>query len=271
MDRIGLRLRGKNYQALLDQAIDIAISLDFDGRQPRHFGAPAATATPLGVGEFVGDVRQGGSCNCEEYRFVPHCVGTHTECVGHITTQRVSVHDCLSDSMMVALVISVAPEGASACAEKSEPPAENGDALITAASLSAADMDTGGVDALVIRTLPNDLSKRHRDHGATPAPFLTIDAVNWINDQQIEHLLVDTPSLDRGHDRGRLAAHRLFWGLDPGQTDYAKARFPHRTITEMIYVPESVADGEYLLNLQVAAFASDAAPSRPRLFPLVPA
>jgi hypothetical protein len=33
-------------------------------------------------------------------------------------------------------------------------------------------------------------------------------------------------------------------------------------------IPRSIADGQYLLNLQVAAFAADAAPSRPVLYPV---
>ncbi|TAE48491.1 MAG: cyclase family protein, partial [Bacteroidetes bacterium] len=40
------------------------------------------------------------------------------------------------------------------------------------------------------------------------------------------------------------------------------------TITEFVYVPDFVADGRYLLEIQVAAFMSDASPSRPRLFRL---
>jgi hypothetical protein len=34
----------------------------------------------------------------------------------------------------------------------------------------------------------------------------------------------------------------------------------------MIYVPDEISDGEYLLNLQIAPFVSDASPSRPVLF-----
>ena len=33
----------------------------------------------------------------------------------------------------------------------------------------------------------------------------------------------------------------------------------------MIYVPNEIEDGEYLLNLQIAPFESDCAPSRPLL------
>jgi hypothetical protein len=45
----------------------------------------------------------------------------------------------------------------------------------------------------------------------------------------------------------------------------------NKTITEMIYVRDEVADGLYLLNLQIAPFVSDAAPSRPLLYPLIKA
>ena len=77
----------------LDQPLDLSIPYDFAGEQPSHFDAPRASATALHAGSFVGDVRLGGSCNCEELRLIPHCNGTHTECVGHVTSERVSVHE----------------------------------------------------------------------------------------------------------------------------------------------------------------------------------
>lgn len=42
----------------------------------------------------------------------------------------------------------------------------------------------------------------------------------------------------------------------------------HRTITEFVYVPSTVNDGYYMLNLQVSPIQLDAAPSRPILFPV---
>lgn len=271
VNRVSLTLRGQRYEALLDQALDIAIGLEFDGPQPSLFGAPTASARAVADKDFVGDTRAGGSCNCEEYRLVPHCVGTHTECVGHITAQRVSIHQSLGDSLMTALLVSVSPVDAAGCDETSDPPPRDGDSLITAAALSAANGQTEGIDALIIRTLPNEDSKKSCDYNAQIAPFLTLEAMDWINTQNIDHLLVDTPSLDRGDDLGRLATHRAFWGLAPGESDASSARHPARTVTELIYVPDSIVDGEYLLNLQVAPFVTDAAPSRPRLFPLVEA
>ncbi|HRI35474.1 MAG TPA: hypothetical protein PLD02_17115 [Saprospiraceae bacterium] len=58
---------------------------------------------------------------------------------------------------------------------------------------------------------------------------------------------------------GQLLAHKAFW-------QYPEAVRKHCTITELIYVPNEVRDGFYLLDLQTAAFDLDASPSRPVLF-----
>jgi arylformamidase len=39
----------------------------------------------------------------------------------------------------------------------------------------------------------------------------------------------------------------------------------------MIYVPNSIFDGTYLLNIQIASFENDASPSKPVLYMLNPA
>ena len=78
----------------------------------------------------------------------------------------------------------------------------------------------------------------------------------------IDHLLVDLPSVDREEDGGALAAHKRFW-------EYPEKKFVKRSITELVYIPDNVPDGLYLLNLLVPAFNLDAAPSRPVLYPLL--
>jgi hypothetical protein len=70
-------------------------------------------------------------------------------------------------------------------------------------------------------------------------------------------------------DGGHLLAHRAFWKLPAGDTQSIHAQRPHATITELIFVPNQIIDGAYLLNLQLAPFVSDATPSRPLLFPLL--
>jgi arylformamidase len=82
----------------------------------------------------------------------------------------------------------------------------------------------------------------------------------------INHLLVDMPSIDRIFDDGKLSNHRIFWRIEPGAFEVSAESLIHNTITELIYVPNEIANGEYLLNLQIAPFASDASPSRPVLY-----
>jgi len=40
------------------------------------------------------------------------------------------------------------------------------------------------------------------------------------------------------------------------------------TITELIFVPNSVKDGKYILNILIAPFENDASPSKPILYKL---
>ena len=69
-------------------------------------------------------------------------------------------------------------------------------------------------------------------------------------------------------DEGRLTAHRIFFGLPHGATALAAATRATATVTELAFVPDEVADGPYLLELQVPALAGDAVPSRPLLYAL---
>jgi hypothetical protein len=92
--------------------------------------------------------------------------------------------------------------------------------------------------------------------------------MQWIVALGIDHLVVDLPSIDRAADEGHLTAHRLFWGMPPQVTDAFHATRAHATVTELAYIDDAISDGLYLLNLQVAPFNADAAPSRPFLIEL---
>lgn len=247
--------------------IDLAIGLNFHGPQPNTYGVPRAEAAAFEGGGFVGDVRRGGSVNFETYRLTPHCNGTHTECVGHITEQRLAVHHWLASSWLMATVASVAPVAATLVEETYDPPLVQDDQVITRTRLEAA-CPTLDTPALVLRTLPNSPLKLGRDYLAEPSAFFTLQAMQWIAERGVKHLLVDLPSVDRLADEGKLRNHRTFWGMEPGQQQVDPADPPRGTITELIFVPDQVADGRYLLELQIAPFLSDAAPSRPRLFAL---
>ena len=84
MDWIEISVDGRCWRGAA-AAMDLAIPLDFHGAQPRFFADAAASSAPLEAGSFNGEVRRGASCNCSIHTFAPHCHGTHTECVGHLT------------------------------------------------------------------------------------------------------------------------------------------------------------------------------------------
>ena len=45
-----------------------------------------------------------------------------------------------------------------------------------------------------------------------------------------------------------------------------ESRLIDATITEMIFVDDTVDDGSYILNLQIASFENDASPSKPIIY-----
>lgn len=272
--QLTLERAGQRYAVDAARGISLAIPLDVHGPQPAHFGAPAARAEPLAGGGFIGDTRQGGSCNCETITLVPHCNGTHTEGPGHLTEERLSVHGSARRPLYLAALISVTPEDAADSVETSAPGPQPGDQLITARIIAPALATIGAppVEALVVRTLPNSVAKRTRNWMKPPMPpYFSREAMALLVRRGVRHLLTDLPSVDRLLDEGLLAGHRVFFGMPAQSRAIADIGRPDATITEMIYVPDALPDGCYALSLQLAAWVSDAVPSRPVLFPLAPA
>jgi kynurenine formamidase len=112
---------------------------------------------------------------------------------------------------------------------------------------------------VLIRTLPNGLDKKSMNYSGTNPCYFDMEIVALLNEYGVKHFLVDQPSVDREEDGGALAFHHAFWNV-PKQPNF------ERTITELIYVPNEVADGRYILEIQLAAFHNDASPSRPVLY-----
>jgi hypothetical protein len=145
---------------------------------------------------------------------------------------------------------------------------DDGDRIITASALRKAldGRDSAFLQALIIRTMPNEVEKRERRYSEQPAPFLSIEAMHVLLEHGVQHLLVDVPSLDRAHDGGNLSVHHLYWNVEQGSHHASSAAHVDRTVTEFIFVPDDLPDGRYLLDLQIAPFVMDAAPSRPVLY-----
>lgn len=270
--KLTTEFKGKTFQLDLEHPVSLAIPLKFSGEQPNHFGAPIAARKPLVDGDFIGDTKQGGSCNVEQIQMVPHCNGTHTESIHHVVNDSVNIGSITSHSLSHALVISVTPKTADDTKDTYIPALETNDWVIDLAELKSqvSQEDLSNAEALVIRTLPNHAHKVSVIYSDEAQPvFFTKDAMQWIAQSPIKHLLVDFPSLDKMYDDGHLTNHHIFWNLEADSHELNDKAHLNRTVTEMIFVPDSAPDGFYALNLQVPAFELDAAPSRPLLYPLI--
>lgn len=267
---VSIHLDGGTYALDLISPLDISIPLDFHGHQPNAFHLPQAVAQAAEGGGFIGDTRRGGSCNCETVTLNPHGNGTHTECVGHITDGRLSVSRLLRDALVPCVLVTVTPGPPDTSDDGT---GRMDDLAITRAALDEGlrmlgDVPAGFFRGLVLRTLPNSIEKKSAWYSGQNPPYVTPAAMRRVRELGVDHLLLDLPSADREDDGGRLAAHRIFWEVPDGIRE-AVPPGSSRTITEMIYVPDDIPDGLYVLNLQIPPFMLDAAPSRPMLFRIV--
>ncbi|MCB9229367.1 MAG: cyclase family protein [Deltaproteobacteria bacterium] len=262
-----------SWKTLTTSAISMAISPDFQDHKPQYFGAPPARSETYKNGSFTGDTRQGGSCNVREIHIIPHCHGTHTEDIGHICHESPGVLNTLQDSLFLMLLLSLPPVPAASCGESYQPVLSPTDQVLTKKNLQDSMnkvrlLPDLTVEGLAIRSLVGAASISSFHSEQKNLPFFTHEAMAHISNLGFRHLLTDLPSVDRSNDEGRMTNHRIFWGLEGQSREYSDARYPERTITEMIRVPEHVADGLYLANLRISPFLSDACPSSPLIYPL---
>ncbi len=261
---------GECFRVDVTRPVELAVPLDFYGPQPRAFGMPRARAEAVEGGDFVGDRRRGGSVNCEVVEFIAHGNATHTEGVGHITKERISVGEIRLKPLLPAGLLTVPCRALGTTSETYDGLSDDQDQVICAADLqearTAAGLGERFLQALVIRAKSDELGRTLGDHSGTNPPYFTTEAMRWLREVSCDHLLVELPSVDREVDGGTVPNHHLFFGIRPDETPSEESRA--RTITEMIRLPEELADSGFALDLQVPRFIMDAAPSRPILYPL---
>lgn len=239
---------GKEFRVDFFKPIDISMPLSTDTHSASAWYVRPMKLEPVVMGDWVGDVSRGGSVNFRTVTFNPHGNGTHTECVGHISKEFFTINQALKRFLFVAEVVTILPQTL-----------ENGDFVITRQHFVEHLKDVKLVEAIVIRTLSNGPNKLATNYSNTNPPYILKEAIDYLNEKGVMHLLIDLPSVDREVDGGALVSHQAFW-------DYPANTQLHKTITEFIYVPNEVDDGTYILNLQIAPFENDASPSKPVLY-----
>lgn len=254
--KTAIEINNQTINVDLSQPLDISIPLMASEKNPLAWYVEKPQIEPVKMGDWTGKVSEGASVNFNNVFFNPHGHGTHTECVGHISESFHSVNEALRTFFFVAEVITVQPV-APAPLER----AGGADTIISEESILKA-LNGKTPEAIVIRTLPNPLEKKQKHWSDTNWPYLHEKAALFLREMGVKHLLIDLPSVDKERDEGKLLAHKAFW-------NYPENPRHDCTITEMIFVPNAVADGSYLLNLQIASFHNDASPSKPVLYKII--
>ena len=241
------------YEIDLSKPNDISLPIQNNEQNPIAWYLDQPEINPVVMGDFVGSVASGkSSTNFNNILFNPHGHGTHTECLGHITKDFYSINQTLKTFFFTAELISIEPEMI------------DNDFVITKNQIEKS-LNAKTPEALIIKTLPNSNEKKHKNYSNTNPAYLSEEAAVFIKEIGVEHLLIDLPSVDKEVDEGKLVAHKAFWNVKNVNEVNADARF-NCTITELVFIHNEVADGSYMLNLQIASFENDASPSKPIIY-----
>ncbi|GAB4447713.1 MAG: cyclase family protein [Bacteroidia bacterium] len=239
--------KGETYKVDLSKPMSIAIPVQHQ-KGVRAWYLDYPKIEPVKMGDWIGDVNRGGTVNFRNIFFNPHAHCTHTECVGHISKDFYSIYQTLKNYFFKAILITVLPEYF-----------DNGDIVVTKKSLLPHLENEQYIDALIIRTIPNDERKLYFNYSNTNPCYLDKSAVEYILSKNVQHLILDLPSIDKEKDEGKLEGHKTFW-------NYPQEKHSLKTITELAYIPNNILDNWYFLNLQIAPIENDATPSNPVLY-----
>lgn len=246
-----INYNGKTYDLRESQGLDLSIKNSFDDKNPTFFYSDQPSLKIVQSDNFIGNIFKGGSCNVNIATVDIHCTGTHTECAGHIRDIEEKIVDFCPRGFIPSRLITVEPKNISDTSDTYHAQTVS-DLVISKESIKEKVKDK--IDSLIIRTLPNSNFKLSRNYDESPAPFFTSEAIEYINELSIQHLLVDVPSIDKANDNGLLGNHHSFFKKG-------------KTISELLYIDNSIKDSFGFLQIQIPNWNLDAAPSRPIFYP----
>jgi len=233
----------------LEEGISLARALTFAQKgdegtlgKSRAFSLPASEREPLVA------VSNEGGVNCDLLTLCVHGAGTHTESPRHVYGEGLPAYRAAPDDFILAQVFDCKRVPKSEAKDAYAGQSSDEDFMVERASFEELHAGVVAVIARVYDVLVDDFSQ------SNPAYF-SDEAMRHLRAQGVRHFLTDLPSVDRENDGGKVSAHKSFFGSADAE----------RTITELCDL-RALSPGLYALSLQVPAFESDAAPSRPIVF-----
>ena len=264
MKQFSVIFDNKTYFFDPKKPLNLAIELVAGEENPNCYYAENPVFETIKADNFIGNVALGGSCNYQKIMLTPHGNGTHTECYGHISAEEnATVSKCFNENLFIAQLITLTPKAQ----ENTDFP---NDFVVSFEGFLASleGKNIAEIEAIIIRTLPNSIEKKIKKYSNTNPPYLDFRICKYLADNNITHLLLDLPSVDKEIDGGELKAHKAFWQIFDNQQNKQKEIRKNAGITEIIFVDNEIKDGLYLLDLQIIRMNIDAIPSKPVLYKL---
>ena len=283
MKQFSVIFNNKTYFFDPKKPLHLAIELMAGDENPNCYYAENPVFQTIKADNFIGNVAQGGSCNYQKIMLTPHGNGTHTECYGHISAhENATVSKCFNENLFLAQLVTLTPKPIILTEKSTQKNTTNSnvdsnDFVVTFEDflVSLEGKNIAEIEAIIIRTLPNGSDKKTKKYSDTNPPYLDFRICKYLADNNITHLLLDLPSVDKEIDGGELKAHHAFWQITNNQEDDNKNQQQISTnirkntgITEMIFVDNEIKNGLYLLDLQILRMNIDAVPSKPILYEL---
>ena len=259
-----ITLKEKKYKIDLNNFYDLSIPIKIDSKSPSFYDK-----NPLKIKYYkdkngeVWDLKKGASCNVPVIDLNIHCGSTHSECRSHITKESIYISEILDNSFIPCLLISLIPKN-DIGNDSYHYNIDNDDFIINQLALEKKldKFKNSNIKALVVRTLPNDVDEiLLKNYDNDPNYFFSNEAIKYLVSFGIEHLIVDTPSIDKLNDGGTLGNHKIFWNLNK--------KGNKNTITELAIINNDINDGLYLLCINILNLRLDASPSRPLIYPIL--
>ena len=258
--KISISHNKKIYTVDPKQGIDISIPVKFnDNQNPKFYDESYPKKEYYNYNNIEYTIEKGAGCNVPLISMNIHCSGTHTETANHIFKNGPCISEIKNINYILSKLISIEPELSSN--ENYHVNLKKDDKIITKEQIKSKvhHIDDFSIDALIIRTLPNIKGKITKNYNDNHYAFLSNDAIKYIKEIGVKHIVIDTPSIDKYDDDGKLGNHKIFFTDNKNIPNY-------NTITELVFIPDKCKDGKYLLNLGFPKFHLDAAPSRPIIY-----
>ena len=247
------------YEITPNEGVSISIPMNFnDDDNPKFYdenNPKKEFYTNNGIEYKVND---NTGCNVPLVQFNVHCSGTHTETAAHVFNDTHSIGSLSNLNFIPTILISIHPQ--SNVDDEYHATINSDDKIISKKILEdSLSTETQFLDCVIIRTLPNTEDKKNRNYNDVSHPFLSNDAIKFLKDKGVKHIIIDTPSIDRSDDGGQLKNHKIFF------SDHNKT-INKNTVTELAYIPNRCIDGRYFVSIGFPSFHLDAAPSNPVIY-----